>query len=187
MGRLMYSTTMSLDGHVADTAGSLDWSTPSEEVFAVHLARCAEVSTEVLGRRTYEMMTYWEVDHRDEWTPDEAQFAREWQRIEKVVASSTMADADLTPGGRARLVDELTLDGLRRIVDSAEGGVEIFGPTTASAALRAGMVDEMHLFVAPVVLGGGLRAFPDGARLDLRLAARQEFGNGTVHLTYVRG
>lgn len=62
MGTLSYTATMSLDGCVADTEGDFQWSGPNDEVFQLHLDRMAEVSTEVLGRRTYQLMTYWEAE-----------------------------------------------------------------------------------------------------------------------------
>ncbi|MGX9670840.1 dihydrofolate reductase family protein [Mycobacterium sp. HM-7] len=184
MGALYYSTTISLDGYVADADGDFQWSGPDDAVFAVHLARLAGVSTEVLGRKTFALMQYWEDFTGDaNSTADEVEFARGWRGIDKVVVSSTLTRADLG-AIRARLVPELTLAELRRIVDDAPGAVEIFGPTTAAAAIRAGMIDDFHLFVVPKVVGGGLRALPDDVRLDLRLVEQQVFDNGTLYLHY---
>jgi dihydrofolate reductase len=184
MGSLAYSVTVSLDGYVADADGDFQWSAPSDEVFALHLERMGEVSTEVLGRNTYELMRYWEDlpddgDHSD----DEREFARRWRGIDKVVVSSTLTD-DALVAGRDRLVPRLELEELRRIVDAAPGLVEIFGPTTAAQAIRAGMVDEFHLFVYPKVVGGGLRALTDDVRLDPRLVRHRIFADGLAYLRY---
>ncbi len=184
MGTLYFSATVSLDGYVADADGDFQWTGPSDEVFAVHTARIAGVSTEVLGRKTFALMQYWENFVGDEGaTPDELEFARLWRGIEKVAVSSTLTGDDLGTS-RARIVPELSLDELRRIVDDAPGAVEIFGPTTAAAAIRAGMIDDFHLFVVPKVVGGGLRALPDDVRLDLNLVEHRVFDNGISYLHY---
>jgi dihydrofolate reductase len=185
MGILNYTATMSLDGYVADAGGDFQWSGPNDEVFAVHVDRMAEVSTEVLGRKTFELMRYWETDPDDEvWTPVEREFARRWRGIDKVVVSSTLTQEEVG-SDRVRLVVDLSLDELRRIVDGAAGVVEIFGPTVAAAAIRAGLVEQFQFFVVPKMVGGGLRALPDDVHLNLRLAEHRIFDNGTAHLSYV--
>lgn len=184
MGTLSYSTTMSLDGFVEDADGSFEWFAPSPEIFAAHLERMTEVSTEVLGRKTFALMQYWEDLPADaDVSPDEQEFGRRWRAIKKVVASSTLTNADLGDG-RCRLVADLQLPELARIVSEAEGSVEIFGPTTAGPAMHAGMIDDFHLFVAPKVLGGGRRALVEGALLDLELVEQRRFDGGTVYLHY---
>ncbi|MBB3605670.1 dihydrofolate reductase [Mycolicibacterium sp. BK556] len=186
MGKLSYDTTVSLDGYVNDADGDFQWSGPDDAVFAVHVERMADVTIEVLGRETFALMQYWETDPVDEvWGPAEQEFARRWRNIDKVVVSSTLTSEIETD--RVRLVPDLSLDELRRIVDSTAGIVEIFGPTTAGPAIRAGLVDEFQFFVVPKVVGGGLRALPDDVRLDLRLADHRVFDNGTAQLRYVRG
>jgi dihydrofolate reductase len=187
MGILNFTATMSLDGYAADADGDFQWSAPDGDVFDVHVERMAEVSTEVLGRKTYALMQYWETDPVDEvWTPAEREFARRWRAIDKVVMSSTLTHDDVKPG-RDRLVPDLSLDELRRIVDGATGVVEIFGPTVAAPAIRAGLVEQFQFFVVPKVVGGGLRALPDDVRLELTLAEHRVFDNGTAHLRYVPG
>lgn len=185
MGILLYSATVSLDGYVADAGGDFQWSAPTDPVFAAHVDRMADVSTEVLGRKTFGLMQYWETDPEDEeWTPAEREFARRWRGIDKVVVSSTLTRTEVE-SDRVRLVPNLSLVELRRIVDDAAGAVEIFGPTTAAAAIRAGLVDEFQFFVVPKVVGGGLRALPGDVRLDLTLAGHRIFDDGTAQLRYV--
>lgn len=188
MGTLTYTATMSLDGYAADADGDFQWSAPGDDVFAVHVDRLAEVSTEVMGRRTFELMEYWEADPEtgpdgEEWGQAEREFARRWQSIERIVASSTLHESRVDPA-RARLVRHMDLVGLQRIVDEAPGQVEIFGPATAADAIRAGMVTDFHLFVVPMIVGGGLRALPEGARLDLERVHERAFASGAVHLHY---
>lgn len=185
MGKLSYGATISLDGYVADASGDFQWSGPGQEVFAAHLERMRTVSTEVLGRKTYALMQYWQTDPDDEvWTAEEREFATRWRDIDKVAVSSTMTPGDLG-SARDSLVPALSLDRLREIVDEAPGVVEIFGPTTAAPAIRAGLVEEFGFFVVPKLVGGGLRALPDDLRLDLRLVEHRTFDDGIAHLRYV--
>lgn len=186
MGTLSYTATISLDGFVADTTGNFDFAAPSAEIFDVHVERSAAISTEILGRRTYELMTYWEAEPEGEnWGAAETEFARRWRELDRFVASATLRSGDLGLG--ATLVPELDLADVQRIVDAASGEVEIFGPTIAAPAIRAGLVSELRLFLVPRILGGGLRALPVGAELTWDLAAERRFENGTVLLHYRRG
>lgn len=185
MGTLCYTATVSLDGYAADASGDFQWSAPSDPVFAAHVDRMAEVSTEVLGRKTFALMQYWETDPgNEEWGSAEQEFAQRWRGIHKVVVSSTLTREEVE-SDRVRLVPELPLAELKRIVAQAEGIVEIFGPTTAAAAIRAGLIDEFQFFVVPKMVGAGLRALPEGVRQDLSLAGHSLFDDGTAHLRYL--
>lgn len=184
MGTLSFTATVSLDGYVADANGDFNWSGPGDDVFRFHVERMGLVSTEVLGRRTYRLMQYWDADPEDgSWGADEHEFARRWRGIGLVVASSTLAPTDVA-SERARLVPDLRLTELERIVREAPGEVEIFGPTTAAPAIRAGLVHDYRFFIVPKVIGGGLRALPPDVRLDLRLVEQRQFGS-TLYAHYV--
>ncbi|MEH6821269.1 MAG: dihydrofolate reductase family protein [Dietzia psychralcaliphila] len=186
MGTLGYTATISIDGYAADANGDFDWTAPGGDVFRFHVERMEAVSHEVLGRNTYHLMTYWEAPPEDgSWSPDEHEFARRWKDLTRIAVSSTMTEADLA-SDRDRLVPRLDLAGLQQIVDDAPGAVEIFGPTTASEAIRAGMVDDFRFFIVPTVVGGGLRALPRDTMLDLTLAEHRVFDNGTTFLHYQR-
>jgi dihydrofolate reductase len=185
MGTLTYTATVSLDGYVADADGDFQWSAPGDAVFDVHVERMARVSTEVLGRKTYDLMRYWDTEPDGEVrSAAEREFARRWQGIDKVVVSSTLTHDDLGPDP-VRLVPGLSLTELQQIVDAAPGVVEIFGPTVAAAAIRAGMVENFEFFVVPKIVGGGLRALPDDVRLELVLAEHRIFNDGVAYLRYV--
>lgn len=185
MGTLCYSTSMSLDGYVADASGDFQWAAPSEEIFDFHVQRMSDVSTEVLGRKTFELMKYWEAEPEGEtWTDQEREFAALWADMDHVVVSSTLTPEDIA-SPRVRLTKHLNLEELDEIVASVPGRVEIFGPTTAAEAIRAGKVREFQLFVVPKLVGGGLRALPDGVNLDLDLAEHRVFDGGTTFLRYV--
>lgn len=185
MGVLNFAATISVDGYAADATGDFQWTGPSDPVFDLHLERIAAVSTEVLGRKTYALMKYWEdFPETSEATEAELAFARRWQALDKVAVSTTLTSEDLA-SDRSRLVRELSLAQLQQIVAEADGVVEIFGPTTAAEAIRAGLVDRFEFFIVPVIIGGGLKALPSGARLNLRLDEHRIFSNGLVYVRYV--
>lgn len=186
MGTLGYTVTTSIDGYAADASGDFQWSAPGDDVFRFHVERMDAVSHEVLGRNTYRLMAYWDSAPDDgSWGPDEHEFARRWQQLTRIAVSSTMT-ADELSSKRDQLLPRLDQARLREIVEGASGEVEIFGPTTASEAIRAGMVNDFRFFVVPTVVGGGLRALPADAVLDLDLVEHRVFDNGTV-LQHYRG
>lgn len=186
MGILNYAATISLDGYVADSSNDFQWAAPDEEVFAFHLARLSDVTTEILGRRTYQLMEYWEdPTQQAHMSSAELEFARYWQGVDKVVVSSTLS-ASKTVTDRVRLLRDLCLADIRRIVAATSGVVEIFGPTTAAEAMRACLVDRFEFFVAPIILGGGRKVMPKGAYRKLKLEHSKTFTNGTVYLRYGR-
>lgn len=121
MGTLNYAATVSLDGYAADRAGGIAWAAPDAEVFAFHLQRMREVTTEILGRRTYSMMQYWEDPPESEkLSSDETEFATRWKTLDKHVVSTTLAATQLGPD-RTRLLRELCLADIRRIVTATSG------------------------------------------------------------------
>jgi dihydrofolate reductase len=185
MAKLIYSAITSLDGYTADEDGKFDWAAPDEEVhtFCNDLER--PVGTYLYGRRMYEVMSAWESDDLLVGQPYFAQdFARIWRAADKVVYSRTLA-AVSTP--RTSIERSFEPDAVRRMKASAERDITVGGPELAAHALRAGLVDECHLFVVPAVVGGGTQSMPDKVRLDLELLDERRFGNGTVYLRYRTG
>jgi len=173
---------MSLDGYVADENGNFDWAAPDEEVhrFVNDLER--PVGTYLLGRRMYETLLYWEDPPDLEREPPVIQdFAAIWRGADKVVYSRTL---DKPSSARTRIEREFDPDAVRRMKASARRDITVGGPHLAAEAMRAGLVDELHLVVVPVVVGGGNRALPDGVRLDLELVDEGRFRSGAVHLHY---
>ena len=185
MASLHYAAICSLDGYVADEAGSFDWAEPDEEVhaFANELER--PVGTQLLGRRMYEVLVAWETMPTG---PDEPavinDYAELWRSTDKVVHSSTLQEVS---SPRTRIERTFDPEAVRRMKAEATADLSVGGPHLAASALRAGLVDELHLFVNPVVVGGGNAALPDGLRLDLDLRAERRFGNGVVYLHYAVG
>ena len=182
MAKLIYSAIASLDGYVADADGKFDWSAPDEEVhrFVNDLERPA--GTFLLGRRMYEVLVYWEVAHTDpDLTPAMQDFAAIWRAADKIVYSKTLA----TPSSaKTRIEREFDPDAVRRLKAAGQRDLTVGGPELAAQAIRAGLVDEYHMFFTPFVAGGGTQALPDGVRLGLELLEERRFGNGTVFLRY---
>lgn len=186
MGMLNYAATMSLDGYVANSNADFQWAAPSDEVYAHHLQRMEHVTTEILGRGTYSLMNRWAaVSEQPEHSATEIEFAKRWLEIKKVVVSSTLSASSFLQNG-TRLVRELTLSDIRHIVTRNNGITQISGPATAAEALRACLVDRLDLFVAPVIVGRGKRALPEGAYRKLKLTQQRTFNDGTVFLRYER-
>jgi dihydrofolate reductase len=182
MAKLIYSVIASLDGYVADEDGSFDWAAPDEEVhrFVNDLER--PVGTYLMGRRMYEVMRYWETA---DTVPDQpahmVDFARVWQDADKVVYSRTLGEPSTA---RTRVERDFDPDAVRRLKAAADRDLTVGGPALAAQALAAGLVDECHVFLAPILVGGGTRAFPDKLRVPLELLEERRFGNGTVYLRY---
>ncbi|NYG08537.1 dihydrofolate reductase [Phycicoccus badiiscoriae] len=181
MARLLYSAIASLDGYVVDASGSFRWAAPSEEVHAFVNERERPLGTYLYGRRMYEVMRYWAQDGADDSSAISADYRRIWQAADKVVFSRSLAEVD-TP--RTELVRELDPDDLRHRKDTAAADLAIGGPTLAAEALRAGLVDEVSLYLHPISVGGGTPALPLGLRVDLDLVEQHTFGDGVVFLRY---
>ena len=181
MARLIYSATSSLDGYVADRDGNFDWTEPSEEVHAFVNDLLRPIGTYLFGRRLYEVMTVWEtLDLSDQPAPIR-DFAEIWQAADKIVYSRTL---DAVSTARTRLEREFDPEAVRRMKEAASRDLLVGGPGLAAHALRAGLVDECHLFLVPIVVGGGTRYLPDDIRLELELLEDRRFADGTVYLRY---
>jgi dihydrofolate reductase len=181
VARLSYTAITSLDGYVADVDGNFDWSVPDEEVhrFVNDLQR--PIATYLYGRRLYEVMVFWEGTPSADQPPYVLDFAEIWQAADKIVYSRTLKTVSST---RTRIEKAFDPEAIRELKASAEHEISVGGPQLAAQAIKAGLVDEYHLFVTPVVVGGGNQSLPDNVRLNLELLDERRFGNGVVHLHY---
>ena len=179
MAKLIYSALTSLDGYVADEDGNFDWAKPSEEVhvFVNDLER--PVGTHLYGRRMYEVMAYWETADTVDQPPFIRDYGEIWKAAEKIVYSRTLAEVS---SARTRIEREFDIEAVRQLKASADRDIGVGGPDLAAQAIKAGLVDELHLFLAPVLIGGGKRSLPDDVRLELELLDERRFANGVVHL-----
>ena len=182
MAKLIYGAICSLDGYVADAEGNFDWSAPDEEVhrFVNHLER--PIGTYLYGRGMYEVMRYWETAPTGDGEPSAGQqYAKIWQAADKIVYSRSLESAAT---GRTRIEREFDPEAIRQFKDAASRDLSVSGPTLAAQALKSGLVDECHLFLAPIAVGGGKQVLPDNVRIGLELLDERRFGNGVVHLHY---
>jgi dihydrofolate reductase len=182
MAKLIYSALSSLDGYIEDRDGNFDWAMPDEEVhsFINNLERTA--GTYLYGRRMYETMMVWETD------PDLAadspltqDFAQVWQAADKVVYSKTLV---VTSTRKTQIERKFDPEVIRQLKETAQQDISIGGAELAAHAFRAGLIDECHLFITPIIVGGGKPSLPDNIRLELELLEERRFGNGMVYLHY---
>jgi dihydrofolate reductase len=182
MAKLIYSAITSLDGYVADVDGNFDWAAPDEELhtFVNDLER--PIGTYLYGRRMYEVMVAWEGPRTFADQPPFVQdFAAIWQAADKIVYSKTLETAS---SARTRIERDFNPEAVRQIKATAQRDLSVAGPDLAAQAIKAGLVDECHLFITPVVVGGGKQSLPNHVRLKLELLDERRFGNGVVHLHY---
>jgi dihydrofolate reductase len=182
MAKLIYAINTTLDGYFEDRAGKFDWTQPTDEVLGFFNDLIRPVGTHVYGRRMYETMAVWEtLDAEGELSAVMREFARLWRGADKLVFSTALKAAT-TP--RTTLLREFTPEAIRKLKAESSKDVTIGGPTLAASAFEAGLIDECHLVLLPVSVGGGKPALPTGQRLDLELLASRRFENGTMHLHY---
>jgi dihydrofolate reductase len=179
MGRLIYTAITSLDGYIADEDGNFDWAAPDQEVHAFVNDQERPIGTYLYGRRLYETMVYWET--ASEGPPVELDYAKIWQSADKIVYSTTLT---AVRSARTRIEPAFDPDTVREIKRATERDLSIGGATLAARALKTGVIDEIRLFVNPVIVGAGTPALPDRFRASLKLADERRFAGGVVYLSY---
>jgi dihydrofolate reductase len=182
MAKFIYASNMSLDGYMSDANGSFDWSEPSDDLHTFFNDLIRPIGIHLYGRAMYEVMSYWETaltvpGH----SPVEYDFARIWQAANKVVYSTTLGQVATA---NTRLERSFDIDAIRQLKATAETDVSIGGAHLAAEAFRAGLIDECHLIIHPVTIGGGKPALPKDRRVNLELLHEQRFEGGVVHLHY---
>lgn len=182
MAKLVYSAITSLDGYVADENGNFDWGTPDPELFIFINDIERRFATNLYGRRMYETMVYWETfDASGDQPPYIRDFAMMWRTAAKIVYSKTLKEASST---RTRIEENFDVDAVRQMKLSSEHDISIGGANLASQAIEAGLVDEMHMFVTPVTVGGGTPAHPEHWNSKFEQVSVDHFASGVVHLQY---
>jgi dihydrofolate reductase len=182
MAKLIYHAMTSLDGYVNDEGGDFGWARPDEEIHSYVNDLHRQVGTHLLGRRMYAVMRYWDdppdLDEQAAYIQD---FAALWRDSDKIVYSRSLESATTA---RTRIAPPLDPQAVARLKQTDNGDLSIAGPTIAAAALRAGLVDELHQTIYPVVVGGGTHWLPRDLRLDLELFEERHFAAGAVHLGF---
>ena len=182
MAKLVYAMITSLDGYAEAAEGGLGTGADDEEVHTYIGDLFRPIGTFLYGRRMYETMVFWETAHTEPNVPPHIlQYARDWQAAEKVVYSTTLESVS---SAKTRIERTFDPDALRRLKNEADHDLSVDGPNLAAQAIRAGLVDEYHLFMTTSVVGGGKRFFPDDVRLDLELVGERSFDSGLIHAHY---
>jgi dihydrofolate reductase len=181
MPKLIYAAIASLDGYVEDEEGRFDWAMPDEEVYAFVNDLERPIGTYLYGRRMYETMVFWETVSTEAAPAVIRDFAGIWRAAEKIVYSRALQTVS---SARTRIEREFDRDAVRRLKQSSGADITVGGAELAGHAIGAGLVDECHLFLCPIVVGGGKRALPDNVRAQLELLDERPFRNGVVHLHY---
>jgi dihydrofolate reductase len=182
MAKLIYSAITSLDGYIADEDGNFDWAAPDEEVHAFVNDLERPVGTYLYGRRMYEVMVAWETAHTfADQRPVMQDFAKIWQAADKVVYSKTL---EAVSSAKTRIERDFDPEAVRQMKASAGRDLTVGGPHLAAEAIKAGLVDEYHLFLVPFMVGGGNQSLPNNVRVQLELLDERRFGGGVVFLRY---
>jgi dihydrofolate reductase len=179
MASLIYAAIASLDGYVEDEHGQFDWAAPDEEVHAFVNDLERPIGTYLYGRRMYETMVYWETD--DDEAPVARDYGELWRAAEKVVYSRTLPTVS---SERTRIEREFDAAAIKRMKESSRSDISIGGAELAGQAIAEGLVDECHLVLVPVLVGGGKRALPAGVHAELELLDERRFRSGVVYLHY---
>lgn len=182
MAKLIYVTPTSLEGYIADETGNFDWAAPDDEVHAFINDLMRPIGVYLYGRKMFQTMAVWDTpDVIPVLTPAMLDFARIWQAADKIVYSKSL---ETVSAPKTRLEREFDPRAVRHLKAQLPHDVSVGGPTLAAHAIRTGLVDEYHLFVVPVMIGGGKRILPSDVRVTLDLADERRFANGTVYLRY---
>jgi dihydrofolate reductase len=158
MRKLIYSTTVSLDGYITGPDGGIDWSVPDEDLFRFHTEQLREIGVHLRGRRLYETNGVLG-DRAFEGSPlaaDYIEFAQIWKALPKVVFSTTLEDVV----GNTRLARDGVGEQVSRLKEQPGKDIAVGGAGLAGAGMKLGLIDEWRLFLSPVLLGGGTPYFP---------------------------
>lgn len=188
MGKLIYAITTSLDGYVADHKGNFDWAQPSEEVHNFFNNIVRNTGTSLLGRKMYEVMKVWD-DIPTEGTggpmdgPSAAMndYAKIWRSTKKIIYSTTMTEVEIANATLERTFDPAVI---KKLVAESDKDVDIGGPQLTAEAIKAGIVDEFHQIIAPVIIGSGNYWLPKEFQAELKLVEVRKFDNDFAHLHY---
>ena len=182
MANLIYVMNTSLDGYFEDKDGNFNWTDPGEEYFSFITDLVRVPRTYLYGRRMYEAMMVWETDpNLAAQSPLMRDFADVWQAANKIVYSRTLETISTR---KTQLEQTFDPEAIRQLKAAGEHDILIGGPELAAHAFRDGLIDECHLFLVPILVGGGKSALPDNVRVELELLDERRFRNGTVYLRY---
>jgi dihydrofolate reductase len=179
MSKLIYITNMSLDGYIEDEAGFFAWTDP-DQILPIAAELLRPIGIYLYGRRLYETMAYWDAPVEG-YQPEQRDFARIWQKPEKIVFSRTLTSATTR---NTRVERDFDVAAIRKLKRESEHDISIGGAELAGLALEADLVDECHLLLHPVIIGRGNPAFPAALRRNLELLETRRVGTEVIYLRY---
>jgi dihydrofolate reductase len=181
MASLIYSAITSLDGYIEDARGKFDWAEPDQQLHEFVNEQERQLATYLYGRRMYDVMVAWETIDSVGQPTYIGDYAKIWRSADKIVFSTTLEKPSSARTSIERSFDPETI---RRLKAASARPISVGGPGLAAQAIKAGLVDEYHQFLTPVVVGGGKHWLPGGVFLQLDLMNEHRFKNGAVHLHY---
>jgi dihydrofolate reductase len=182
MAKLIYMAISSLDGYVEDEHGGFGWAKPDEEVHAFVNELERPIGTYLYGRRMYETMVWWEtIDTGPAQNAIARDYAELWRAADKIIYSRTLEGVS---SARTRIEREFDPDAIRALKRTAAADITVGGSELAGQALASGLVDELHLLLNPIIVGGGKPALPDHVRTELELIDERRFQGGVLHVRY---
>jgi len=185
VAKLIYAAIMSLDGYIADEAGKFDWAVPDDEVHTFINDLTRPIGTYLFGRRLYEVMVAWEaIKPHSHVPPYILNYSKIWQAADKIVYSKSLESVS---SSKTRIERDFNPKNIQKMKETSERDLSVGGSTLAAQAIQAGLVDECHFFITPIVIGSGKRFLPANVQLKLQLLDECRFGNGMAHLHYSTG
>lgn len=177
MGRIVIHEFMTLDGVIDNPAWSMEFGFDPKMGSAI-AAIMQDSKALLMGRNTYELFApTWSAR-----TAAEDPGAPFMNESPKYVVSSTLKDPEWS---NSTVVGGYDVAAIRELKDKVDGDIYVSGSGTLVRAMLAdGLVDELHLFVYPLALGGGTRLFDGGLEARFNLAGSEAYDNGALHLTY---
>ena len=175
MAKLVYGLNQSLDGYV----DHMKLGPPPPAAFRHFIGLVRGATGLIYGRRTYEIMRYWDEDLPD-WDAEDRDFAVAWRSQPKWVVSRSLKSV----GPNATLVEDDIEAVIRGLKAQLVGEIEVAGPDLAGSLTNLGLIDEYRLYLHPIVLGRG-KPFFSGPRPPLRLVTSDLVGEDVIRLTYV--
>ena len=183
MGKLIYAITTSLDGYVAESNGNFDWAEPSEEVHFAFNEIVRNVGTSLFGRKMYEVMKVWDDIPADGDSEAMNDYVKIWNETSKIIYSTSLVEVTTA---NTILERSFNAGAVKKQVAESDRDFAIGGPHLAAQAIKAGIVDEYHQIIAPVIIGNGNHWLPKDINIELELIDVRKFENGFVHLHYRR-
>ncbi|MER6955584.1 dihydrofolate reductase family protein [Streptomyces sp. NPDC000618] len=187
MGKIVLMMSMSLDGYIEGPGHDISWHRVDDEVHRYVNDRVRELGAMLLGRTTHDLMAdFWPTADADPAAPASvADFAAIWREKPKFVYSRTLEHVE----GNTTIVRDVVPAEVNALKEQIGGDLGLGGAELAAAFLRQDLVDELRVYVHPVLVGDGTPLFPHidrPATAALHLTESRTFGNGVVMLHYER-